>query len=257
MHRPPPRSARRIRSRAGQIRPRPAPHPAPAPHRLAAAADRPRPAAARASRLAAPGRPPGSRRRYCCRARPAPSAPRRPANGGAVCARWHGRRGSSARNPGYRRRSGAHPARAPGRRYTRRGEDCLAIAACVGSDVWQNYTHLRSGYPHPMTTVALDLAALAQSIKEWGRELGFQQVGIAGLDLSEHEAHLQRWLEAGYQGEMDYMAAHGSKRSHPEQLVPGTLRVVSLRMDYLPGDTQMAQRLGEPEKAYVSRYALC
>ena len=107
-----------------------------------------------------------------------------------------------------------------------------------------------------MTTVALDLAALAQSIKNWGRELGFQQVGIAGLDLSEHEAHLQRWLDAGYQGEMDYMAAHGSKRSHPEQLVPGTLRVVSLRMDYLPGDTRMAQRLGEPEKAYVSRYAL-
>ncbi|MDX1367232.1 tRNA epoxyqueuosine(34) reductase QueG [Pseudomonas sp.] len=107
-----------------------------------------------------------------------------------------------------------------------------------------------------MTTVALDLAALAQSIKDWGRELGFQQVGIAGLDLSEHEAHLQRWLDAGYQGEMDYMAAHGSKRSHPEQLVPGTLRVVSLRMDYLPGDTRMAQRLGEPEKAYVSRYAL-
>jgi len=107
-----------------------------------------------------------------------------------------------------------------------------------------------------MTTVALDLNALAQSIKEWGRELGFQQVGIAGLELSEHEAHLQRWLDAGYQGEMDYMAAHGSKRSHPEQLVPGTLRVVSLRMDYLPGDTQMAQRLGEPEKAYVSRYAL-
>ena len=107
-----------------------------------------------------------------------------------------------------------------------------------------------------MTTDSLDLNALAQSIKDWGRELGFQQVGIAGLQLGEHEAHLQRWLDAGYQGEMDYMAAHGSKRSHPEQLVPGTLRVISLRMDYLPGDTQMAKRLGEPEKAYVSRYAL-
>nr|WP_298115764.1 tRNA epoxyqueuosine(34) reductase QueG [uncultured Pseudomonas sp.] len=107
-----------------------------------------------------------------------------------------------------------------------------------------------------MTTDSLDLDALAQSIKDWGRELGFQQVGIAGLQLGEHEAHLQRWLDAGYQGEMDYMAAHGSKRSHPDQLVPGTLRVVSLRMDYLPGDTQMAKRLGEPEKAYISRYAL-
>ena len=103
---------------------------------------------------------------------------------------------------------------------------------------------------------ALDLAALARSIKDWGRELGFQQVGIADVQLGEHEAHLQRWLEAGYQGEMDYMAAHGSKRSHPDELVPGTLRVVSLRMDYLPGDTQMAKRLSQPAKAYVSRYAL-
>ena len=109
--------------------------------------------------------------------------------------------------------------------------------------------------PH-MNTDTLDLIALTQSIKDWGRELGFQQVGIADVQLGEHEAHLQRWLDAGYQGEMDYMAAHGSKRSHPDELVPGTLRVVSLRMDYLPGDTQMVQRLGEPEKAYVSRYAL-
>ena len=107
-----------------------------------------------------------------------------------------------------------------------------------------------------MNTDTLDLIALTQSIKDWGRELGFQQVGIADVQLGEHEAHLQRWLDAGYQGEMDYMAAHGSKRSHPDELVPGTLRVVSLRMDYLPGDTQMVQRLGEPEKAYVSRYAL-
>src|SRR5476649_356897 len=105
-------------------------------------------------------------------------------------------------------------------------------------------------------TQAVDLVELAQSIKDWGRELGFQQVGITGLDLAEHEQHLQRWLEAGYHGEMDYMAAHGSKRSHPDQLVPGTLRVVSLRMDYLPGDTEMTQRLTQPEKAYVSRYAL-
>ncbi|WP_286786595.1 tRNA epoxyqueuosine(34) reductase QueG, partial [Pseudomonas sp. UBA3153] len=67
---------------------------------------------------------------------------------------------------------------------------------------------------------------------------------------------LQRWLDAGYQGEMDYMAAHGTKRSRPDELVPGTLRVVSLRMDYLPGDTRMSQRLAEPQSAYVSRYAL-
>lgn len=107
-----------------------------------------------------------------------------------------------------------------------------------------------------MTIHPLDLDQLASTIKTWGRELGFQHVGIAGVELGEHEAHLQRWLDAGYQGEMDYMAAHGSKRARPDELVPGTLRVISLRMDYLPGDTRMAQRLAEPEKAYVSRYAL-
>lgn len=107
-----------------------------------------------------------------------------------------------------------------------------------------------------MPAITTDLPALAQSIKDWGRELGFQQVGISGLDLAEHEQHLQRWLDAGYHGEMDYMGAHGSKRSHPDELVPSTLRVVSLRMDYLPGDTQMAQLLAQPEKAYISRYAL-
>jgi epoxyqueuosine reductase len=136
--------------------------------------------------------------------------------------------------------------------------------ASIGSDVWQNYTHLVIGFPfcmsainaEPLTLSSDELFTLAQSIKNWGRELGFQQVGISGLDLAEHEQHLQRWLDAGYHGEMDYMAAHGSKRSHPDELVPGTLSVVSLRMDYLPGDTHMAQLLNEPEKAYVSRYAL-
>ena len=107
-----------------------------------------------------------------------------------------------------------------------------------------------------MPTSPLDLATLAASIKEWARELGFQQAGICEPQLDEQEAHLQRWLDAGYHGEMDYMAAHGSKRSRPTKLVPGTLRVISLRMDYLPGDTRMSQRLAQPEQAYVSRYAL-
>lgn len=106
----------------------------------------------------------------------------------------------------------------------------------------------------PVTTP--DIATLAQSIKDWGRELGFAHVGIAGVDLGEHEQHLQRWLAAGYNGEMEYMGEHGNKRSRPAELIPGTLRVISLRMDYLPGDTQMAQRLAQPEKAYISRYAL-
>ncbi|WP_462403023.1 tRNA epoxyqueuosine(34) reductase QueG [Pseudomonas sp. Marseille-QA0332] len=107
-----------------------------------------------------------------------------------------------------------------------------------------------------MSAQTLDLADLTLSIKDWGRALGFSHVGIAGTDLGEHEQHLQRWLDAGHHGEMEYMGAHGSKRSHPDELVPGTLRVISLRMDYLPGDTQMARRLAQPEKAYVSRYAL-
>ena len=107
-----------------------------------------------------------------------------------------------------------------------------------------------------MSTSAADLSALAQSLKDWGRELGFQQVGIAGVALGAHEAYLERWLAAGHHGEMDYMAPHGSKRSRPAELVPGTLRVISLRMDYLPGDTRMAEVLASPDKAYVSRYAL-
>jgi len=101
-----------------------------------------------------------------------------------------------------------------------------------------------------------DPISLSQDIKSWAYALGFQQVGISGIDPGEHEAHLERWLAAGYQGEMDYMAAHGRKRSHPEELVPGTLRVISLRMDYLPGDTQMTRCLADPQAAYLSRYAL-
>src|SRR5690625_2117121 len=84
----------------------------------------------------------------------------------------------------------------------------------------------------PMTEI--DFHQLREDIRLWGRELGFQQVGISDVDLSEHEAYLQRWLDKGYHGEMDYMARHGTKRSRPAELVPGTLRVISLRMDYLP-----------------------
>jgi epoxyqueuosine reductase len=86
--------------------------------------------------------------------------------------------------------------------------------------------------------------------------LGFQQVGIAAIDLTEHGQRLQDWLDANYHGEMSYMAEHGSKRSHPEQLLPSTIRVISARMDYLPGDTQQVKLLQQPDKAYVSRYAV-
>lgn len=97
---------------------------------------------------------------------------------------------------------------------------------------------------------------LTSQIRQWADELGFQQVGITDIDLAEHEAYLQKWLDAGYHGSMDYMARHGHKRSRPEQLVPGTCRVISLRMDYLAQDTQPLEVLASPNKAYISRYAL-
>ena len=101
-----------------------------------------------------------------------------------------------------------------------------------------------------------DFIALAELIKLWGRELGFQQVGIADIDVAEHSAYLQQWLTQHYHGEMSYMLNHANLRSQPEQLVPGTLRVISARMDYLPVETQMVGVLQNPEQAYVSRYAL-
>ncbi len=97
---------------------------------------------------------------------------------------------------------------------------------------------------------------LAAQIRDWARELGFQQLGIAGVDLGEHPAYLQRWLDAGYHGDMDYMAKHGRKRTHPDALVPGTLRVLSLRMDYLADGRDPEAVLEEPDKAYISRYTL-
>ncbi|GEB69933.1 epoxyqueuosine reductase [Pseudoalteromonas carrageenovora] len=97
---------------------------------------------------------------------------------------------------------------------------------------------------------------LAHQIKVWGQELGFSEVGITDIDLSKHEAQLQRWLDAGYHGSMDYMAAHGMKRARPAELVPGTQRVISVKMNYLPPDASFAKTLKNTEKAYISRYAL-
>jgi epoxyqueuosine reductase len=79
-----------------------------------------------------------------------------------------------------------------------------------------------------------DLAALADTIKAWGRELGFAELRIADVDLSHREAGFQAWLDKGYHGEMDYMASHGMKRARPAELVPGTVRVITARMPYLP-----------------------
>jgi len=102
-----------------------------------------------------------------------------------------------------------------------------------------------------------DLALLANDIKQWSRELGFAATGITGVELGEDEAQLRDWLAQGLHGEMEYMARHGDKRSRPAELLPGTLRVVSVRMDYGTGDDAAAWRtLAEGERAYVARYAL-
>jgi len=106
-------------------------------------------------------------------------------------------------------------------------------------------------------TAAPDLAALGRDIGKWGRELGFADIGIADTELSTEEARLLAWLDAGRHGAMDYMARHGARRARPAELVPGTLRVISARLDYLPpGAASSDAVLGDSGKAYVSRYAL-
>ncbi len=91
----------------------------------------------------------------------------------------------------------------------------------------------------------------------WAAELGFQAVGISDTDLAEAEAGLMRWLAAGLHGELDYMAKHGTKRSRPAELLPGTLRVISVRMNYFPQDAKDSwQVIAQGERAYISRYAL-
>ena len=103
----------------------------------------------------------------------------------------------------------------------------------------------------------LDYHTLSQQIKDWGLALGFQQIGISNIDLSEDEVHLLNWLDNGMHGEMHYMQRHGTKRSRPSDLLPGTIRVISARMDYLPPDAEHPKTvLNDPNLAYVSRYAM-
>jgi epoxyqueuosine reductase len=102
-----------------------------------------------------------------------------------------------------------------------------------------------------------DLDQLVVQIRQWGRELGFAAVGIADSDLSAAEAGLQTWLDQGFHGEMDYMAAHGTKRSRPAELIPGTIRIISARLDYLPpASADPLTVLDDANAAYISRYAL-
>ncbi len=100
------------------------------------------------------------------------------------------------------------------------------------------------------------MAPLVGQIRTWGRELGFQQVAVTDLDLSGAADQLDRWLQRGYHGDMEWMADRANLRRHPEQLVPGARRAIVVRMDYLPGDSGLVAALKNDRVAYISRYAL-
>ncbi len=98
---------------------------------------------------------------------------------------------------------------------------------------------------------------LSSQIKDWSRQLGFSHTGISDIALEHAEGRLGQWLGQKFHGEMAYMARHGSKRSHPEELVPGTIRVITVRLDYLPESMSVIwEALEQTELGYVSRYAL-
>ncbi len=107
----------------------------------------------------------------------------------------------------------------------------------------------------------VDAAALLERLRLWAHELGFSQIAVADVDLSSAEQGLQAWLDAGHHGRMHYMASHGLKRARPAELVPGTLRVVTARMDYLPPETEPGWQavewagLASPGQAQISLYA--
>ncbi|MET0026637.1 MAG: tRNA epoxyqueuosine(34) reductase QueG [Candidatus Thiodiazotropha sp.] len=102
-----------------------------------------------------------------------------------------------------------------------------------------------------------ELHDLSLRIKQWGYDLGLDAIGISDTDLGKAEVDLNRWLARDYHGEMDYMARHGSKRSRPAELLPGTQRVICARLDYLPEPMHDAlQVLDDPLQAFISRYAL-
>lgn len=100
-------------------------------------------------------------------------------------------------------------------------------------------------------------ASLLEEIRLWSRELGFQRLGVSGVALAEDAGFLRDWLDRQYHGEMGYMQRHADLRARPDALVPGALRVISVRMDYATGDDDEAWRtLADGERAYVARYAL-
>nr|WP_136251052.1 tRNA epoxyqueuosine(34) reductase QueG [Ningiella ruwaisensis] len=103
---------------------------------------------------------------------------------------------------------------------------------------------------------SIDYVQLANNIKAWAKSLGFQGIGIADIDVSQHEQALKNWLENDYHGSMSFFERNMDKRLSPDLLLPGTLRIISVRMNYLPKKPDFAKDLGDPNTAYISRYAL-
>jgi len=108
----------------------------------------------------------------------------------------------------------------------------------------------------PALAASADYAALAARIRALAMEAGFQRFGISDIALGEDETHLRDWLARGLHGSMDWMARHGDKRSRPDELVPGTLRVISVGLDYGQDADAAWANLADGERAYVARYAL-
>jgi len=108
-----------------------------------------------------------------------------------------------------------------------------------------------------MMNIAGEELTIEERVKRWGRELGFDAIAIAGTELAREEARLLEWLGRGWHGEMDYMARHGVRRARPAELVPGTVSVITARLNYAPPGARDAwEVLDEPQSAFVSRYAL-
>src|SRR5579862_2769272 len=104
---------------------------------------------------------------------------------------------------------------------------------------------------------AIDLEQLKRDLVAQARALGFGALGVGSIEIAQDERHLLRWLDDGFHGEMHYMQRHGLMRSRPQLLLPGTVRVLSARMDYWPGEARAAERvLADGTLGYVSRYAL-
>lgn len=129
-----------------------------------------------------------------------------------------------------------------------RREPCAAIICGV-----KNLNHVNVS---ETSVSSAEPGEIAGRLADWARELGFDALSISGVELTHAEAGLEKWLAAGFHGEMDYMARHGMKRARPAELLPGTVRVISVRMNYWPEAAAPNATLANNDSAYVSRYAL-